>query len=60
MHNSEINEDGIIFSHLFLAGPAGFLKNYLPPFPYYFSEISLNLQTLEIMLIFKDVYLYAV
>ena len=33
--NSEVNENGIIFSHPPLVGPAGFLKNQLhqPPPP---------------------------
>ena len=29
--NSEINENEIIFSHPSLVGPAGFVKNQLPP-----------------------------
>ena len=32
------NENGIIFSHPFLVGPADFLKNQTPPLPYHFFE----------------------
>ena len=50
--NSEVNENGIFFSHPPLVGPAGFLKNQLhqtppppPPLqPYHFLEILLSLQ----------------
>ena len=31
--NSEINENGIIYSDSFLGGPDGFVKNQFPPPP---------------------------
>ena len=37
--NSEIDENGKIFSHFFLVYPAGFLKNHLPPSSDHFFEI---------------------
>ena len=37
--NSEINENGIVFSDSFSVGPAGFIKNQLPtphsPLPFF-------------------------
>ena len=32
--NSEINENGIIYSDSFLGGPDGFVKNQFPPHPF--------------------------
>ena len=36
--NSEINENGIIFSDSFLVVPAAFVKNQLPSYPLPFLE----------------------
>ena len=65
--NNEINENGIIFSHPPLVGPAGFLKNHFNPAPplhltifwkFYcpFRKVVGDRKDL----IRKDVYLYAV
>ena len=45
--NSEINENGNIFSHLFLICLAGFLKNHLAPpplfpLPFFWNVIILS------------------
>ena len=42
--NSEINENGIIFSDSFLVVPAAFVKNQLPSYPLPFLENFIGLQ----------------
>ena len=45
--NSEINENGIIYSDSFLGGPDGFVKNQFPLTPsptYHLLKILLSLQ----------------
>ena len=65
--NNEINENGIIFSHPSLVGPAGFLKNQFNPPPPLHLTIFLEFYCPYRKgvgdrkdLICKDVYLYAV
>ena len=63
--NSAINENGIIFSHPTLVGPAGFLKNQfnnpstLPFFWTFYCPFRKGVGDRK-DLICKDVYLYAV